>query len=165
MLKTVPITEILPSQCKKFSCGITALDEYLKRYARGNHRKGVGKTFALLMKGNIAGYYTLSMGNVEFRSIPFKYQQGLPKYPVPIARLGRLAVDNKSKGQGLGKFLLVDALHRIWEAAQIVAAYAVIVDAKDKNAMAFYQHYEFQPFNDQSLTLFLPLSSLSNLSR
>ena len=162
MLKTVPITEITPSQYKDFVCGIPALDEYLKRYAKGNHRKNLGKTFALLLEQEVAGYYTLSMGNIEFQFIPKLWQSRLPKYPLPMARIGRLAVLSKTKGQGLGQFLLIDALHRIWAASNTVAAYAVVVDAKDANAAAFYQHFGFVSFEDP-LTLFLPLSDCEPL--
>ena len=163
MLETVPISEIIPSQYKSFSCGTDALDEYLKRYAKGNHRKNIGKTFVLLFEDEVAGYYTLSMGNVEFQFIPKNWQARLPKYPIPVARIGRLAVNSKAKGQGLGKFLLIDAFHRIWNASSSIAAFAIIVDAKDLNAVAFYRHFGFIPFDNQPLTLFLPLSSLEEL--
>lgn len=82
---------------------------------------------------------------------------------MPIARIGRLAVTTKAKGQGLGKFLLIEALQRIRKASMSVAAYAVIVDAKDVNAAKFYLHVGFIPFEDEPLTLFLPLSTLEGL--
>ncbi|HSX10526.1 MAG TPA: GNAT family N-acetyltransferase [Chlamydiales bacterium] len=160
MSEIVPITEVTVGQCKGFSCGQELLDEYLKRYAKGNHRKGVGKTFVVLLEQHVVGFYTLSMGNIEFNSVPKSYQVGLPKYPIPIGRIGRLAVDSRQKGRGLGKFLLTSALHKIWDASQIVAAYGVVVDAKNSEAVTFYQHFGFIPFENQSLSLFLPLASL-----
>lgn len=157
-IEIIPITEITPVQYKNFSCGYAALDEYLKRYAKGNHRKNIGKTFVLIQESEVVGYYTLSMGSIEFQSIPQKLQAGLPKYPIPIARIGRLAVTSKAKGNGFGKFLFVDAIHKIWAASSAVAAYAVVVDAKDSTAVSFYQHFGFIPFEEQPLTLFLPLA-------
>ncbi len=158
-IEIVPIIEVTPIQYKNFSCGYAALDEYLKRYAKVNHRKNIGKTFVLIQEDEVIGFYTLSMGNIEFQSIPPKLQSGLPKYPIPVARIGRLAVTSEVKGRGFGKFLFVDAIHKIWAASSTIAAYAAVVDAKDLTAMSFYQHLGFIPFEEQSLTLFLPLSS------
>lgn len=161
MLETIPISKVSTSQYKNFSCGSTALEEYLKRYAKTNHKKGIGKTFTLLKEQSVIGYYTISMAEMEFSSVPLFLQRGLPKYPIPVARLGRLAVALDVKGKGFGKFLLVDAIHRIQEASEIVAAHAVIVDAKDQQASAFYQRFGFSSFIDKPRSLFLPLASLS----
>jgi GNAT superfamily N-acetyltransferase len=163
MLATVPITDVNPGQYKGFACGTSVLDEYLKRYAKGNHRKNIGKTFVLIQNLEVVGYYSLSMGSIEFQYLPKNWQSRLPKYPVPIARIGRLAVAIKAKGQGLGKFLLIDAFHRVRNASMNVAAYATIVDAKDVNAAKFYLHFGFIPFENEPLTLFLPLSTFDEL--
>lgn len=163
MLATIPITEVSPGQYRDFSCGIPILDEYLKRYAKGNHRKNIGKTFVFVQNLGVVGYYSLSMGSIEFQHIPKSWQSRLPKYPVPIARIGRLAVTTKAKGQGIGKFLLIEAFQRIRKASMNVAAYAVIVDAKDVDAAKFYLHFGFIPFEDEPLTLFLPLSTFEGL--
>ncbi len=160
MLSTIPITEVSPKECKDFVCGIQALDEYLKRYARGNHRKNIGKTFVFIQDQKVVGYYSLSMGSIEFQLTPKTWQSKLPRYPIPIARIGRLAVINDAKGQGIGKLLLIDAFYRIQNASTNVAAYAVIVDAKDENAAQFYSHFGFISFENEPLTLFLPLATL-----
>jgi len=162
MFQTVPVIEATLGQCKKFHCNSEPLNDYLKRFATGNHRKNIGKTFVLFSKQNIIGYYTISMGNVDFRYLPARYQTGLPKYPIPVARIGRLAVASEAQGQGFGKILIVDAFKRIWEASQMIASYAVIVDAKDDKAVSFYEHFGFCSFENEKMSLFLPLTALRN---
>src|SRR5262249_17705232 len=136
--KTVSILEVTPESYKNFSCGKPELDEYLKRYAKGNDRKGIGKTFVLNEDKTILGFYTISMGSIEFAFVPDSKKSGLPKYPAPTAKIGRLAVDIRAKGKGIGKFLLIDAFHRIYEASKLVAAFAVVVDAKNDEVKGFY---------------------------
>lgn len=161
MLKTIPITELTEKQRRSFSCGVTALDDYFKRFAKSNHIKNIGKTFVLVEESSdIIGYYTISMGQVDFLSLPHVLCTHLPKYPIPIARIARLAVNLKKQRQGWGKFLLVDALHRILEASSLIAAFGVVVDAKDEIAKAFYMKFEFTPFIRNHLCLFLPLNSI-----
>lgn len=88
----------------------------------------------------------------------------LPRYAqLPVTLLGRLAVDRSVGGQGIGEFLLVDALSRSLEAAQLIAAMAVIVDAKDGRAASFYRHFDFQPFQQTPLRLFLPMGQIAKL--
>ena len=88
----------------------------------------------------------------------------LPRYgQLPVTLLGRLAVDRSVGGQGVGEFLLVDALCRSLEAAQQIAAMPVIVDAKDERAESFYRHFDFQPFQQTPLRLFLPMEQLAQL--
>lgn len=164
MVKNIlSILEVSPETYKHFSCGRVELDEYLKRFAKGNHKKGIGKTFVLKEYHSVVGYYTISMGSIEFSNVPDEKKNGLPKYPIPIARIGRLAVNEKSQGNGIGKFLLIDALHKIYDASQVVAAYAIIVDAKDNNAKEFYKYFGFMDCLHQDLTLFLPMETIRQL--
>lgn len=164
MHDTIPITSLTEKQRRTFSCGVVALDEYFKQFAKGNHIKNIGKTFALLDEhGAVTGYYTTSMGSVDFQFLPPEFRARLPKYPIPVARIARLAVHINKQGHGWGKFLLVDALYRIRDAASLVAAYGVIVDAKDESAKAFYKRFGFIAFADNHLSLFLPMDSLLHL--
>lgn len=156
---TLPILDVALETYKHFSCGKIELDEYLKRYAKGNHKKGIGKTF-LLKEDSVLGFYTVSMGSLEISLLPEDKRKGLSQYPMPIAKIGRLAVDEKVKGNGIGKFLLIDALHRIYQASQSIAAFAIIVDAKDKEAKEFYKHFGFIECKDRELTLFLPMETV-----
>jgi ribosomal protein S18 acetylase RimI-like enzyme len=162
--ETIPITNLTEKQRRSFSCGVIPLDDYFKQFAKNNHVKNIGKTFALLEDNDVViGYYTTSMGSIDFLSLPAEFQMRLPKYPIPIARIARLAVDAKKQRQGWGEFLLVDALHRIRDAASLVAAFGVVVDAKDEKAKAFYMQFGFTTFSDNNLCLFLPIASIPNL--
>ncbi len=81
----------------------------------------------------------------------------LPHYPVPAAILGRLAVDRRYQGRGLGALMLADAIKRLVRASESLAIYALIADAKNDGAKAFYEHFGFQAFPDASMRLFMPL--------
>ncbi len=146
-----------------FDCGYTILNDYLKKYARQNHNKGIAKTFvAIPASGSlkIDGYYTASASVIEYESLPESYQSGMPAYPIPVMLIGRLAVNNSVKGQGLGGELLADALSRAVRASQEIGIYAVRVDAIDLQAKEFYLKYEFIPFQDNELSLFLPMATI-----
>lgn len=164
MHETIPVTDLTEKQRKSFSCGIVPLDDYFKQFAKGNHVKNIGKTFVLLGDDDfVIGYYTISMGSVDFFSLPQAVRTRLPRYPVPVARIARLAVDIKKQRQGWGEFLLIDALHHIFKASSLVAAFGVVVDAKDEKAKAFYTRFGFTAFEDNHLCLFLPLVSLASI--
>lgn len=146
-----------------FDCGYPILNNYLKKYARQNHEKGIGKTFVAIPQSkssHIDGYYTVSSSVIEFESLPKSYQKGIPKYPIPAVLIGKLAVDNRVKGQGLGGELLVDALIRVAKTSQEIGIFAVRVDAIDLKAKEFYLKYEFLPFQDKTLSLFLPITTI-----
>ncbi len=154
-----------------FDCGYPMLDNYIKKYAKQNHEKGIAKTFVAIDDSSslrVDGFYTLSASTIEFESLPDTSQKGLPAYPIPAILIGKLAVDSAAKGQGLGTELLVDALLRAVRAAQDVAVFAVRVDAIapgasgaiDSTARDFYLKYEFIPFQDQPLSLFLPIKTI-----
>ena len=116
--------------------------------------------FVALAEGQrIAGYYTLASASLLLADLPASVGKKLPRYPtVPAVRMGRLAVDQAFKGQGLGGALLADALDRAVRSE--IAAYALMVDAKDEAAAAFYRHHGFIALPDSPFTLFLPLATL-----
>ena len=142
-----------------FSSGSEPLDRYLQQQATQDVRRRVAACFvALTGKQVIAGYYTLAATSVPLTGLPPGTAKKLPRYPlVPAVRMGRLAVDLNFKGQGLGGALLADALNRA--SVSDIAAYAMLVDAKDAEAAAFYQHHGFIPLPDSRLSLFLPLAT------
>ncbi|MCK5798125.1 MAG: GNAT family N-acetyltransferase [Deltaproteobacteria bacterium] len=147
-----------------FDCGEVALNEFLQKLARQQQKKNVGRTFVAVPApgaATVLGFYTLSAGSVAFDMLPETLGRRLPRYPVPIARLGRLAVDRSMQGQGVGASLLQDALLRVARIAlSDLGIHAVIVDAKNENARAFYERYGFISFSDLPLTLFLPTKTI-----
>lgn len=144
-----------------FSCGSDPLDRYFQQQVMQEIRRRVTACFvALTSDQSIAGYYTIAATSVPLVGLPPSTAKKLPRYPlVPAVRMGRLAVDQKFKGQGLGGALLADALNRAF--VSDIAAYAMLVDAKDAEAAAFYQHHGFIPLPDSPLSLFLPLATAS----
>ena len=147
-----------------FSCGEPALDEYLRQRASQDTRRRVAQVFVALgaLESEIAGYYTLSAAAFRRDDLPPELAKRLPRYPIPAAILGRLAVSLSHQGRGLGEYLLTDALQRVMAASNALAIYAVIVDAKNDGAKAFYLRYGFQPFPNQPMRLFLPMSTVSD---
>lgn len=142
-----------------FNSGAPLLDHYLQAQVTQDIRRRVTACFvALSDQQRVAGYYTLASASVLLADLPAPTAKKLPRYPtVPTVRLGRLAVDQAFKGQGLGGALLADALDRA--ARSEIAAYALLVDAKDVAASAFYRHHGFIALPDSPMTLFLPFAS------
>jgi len=149
-----------------FACGSEPLDRYLQRQASQDAQKRVAAPFVLLEppSNRVLGYYTLSASVISADALPAEMAKKLPRYPqLPVTLLGRLAVDQGQRGKGLGEFLLMDALHRSLEAAAGIAAMAVIVDAKDEEAVAFYRRYGFIPLQQQPARLFLSMNTVAAL--
>ncbi|HYH65233.1 MAG TPA: GNAT family N-acetyltransferase [Urbifossiella sp.] len=147
-----------------FACGQPTLDRFLKESARQNQDKGMSRTFVLLRDEEVRvyGYYTLSGGQVNTTDLPPKTAKKLPKYPVPVAMLGRLAVDSSVQGMRLGELLLIDAIHRTLAASELVGMFALVVDALNDRAAEFYTHYGFERFPDRQDRLYLPLAEYRN---
>lgn len=150
-----------------FKCGELALDEYLQRYARQDIKRGVARVFVacpLEQPQVVAGFYTLSAASVAADTLPEKWRKKLPRYPVPVALLGRLAVSQQFHGQGLGSILLADACKRVVAASQTLAVAAIVVDAKSPKAAAFYQHFGFIELPGQPGRWMLPRSHFAGLA-
>jgi len=149
-----------------FDCGVEPLNTFLKKYAGQNAKLGVTQTYAAVgPDGNrVQGYYSISSGSVTCPNIPEALRKRLPRYPVPVAHLGRLAVDKEAQGKGLGKLLLLDALERIVHAAESIAIHAVEVQAKDDESRSFYLKYGFVSMLDDPLHLYLPLKAVKKLN-
>lgn len=153
--------ELLNSQHNRvdFQCGIEALNRYLREKASQDLRRYVATPFVLydVDADRIAGYYTLAATSIQVEDLPTAIRARLPKYPlVPATLLGRLAIDERYQGQGLGAFLLVDALRR--SLMSEIVSMAVVVDAKDDRARAFYEHHGFAPLPGQLRRLYLPMA-------
>ncbi len=150
-----------------FSCGQASLDEFISRYASQNQKSGVSRTFVALRPGGrvVRAYYSLAAGAVAFAELPEEQRKRLPRYPVPVAHLGRLAVDQSAQGKGLGSFLLIDALRRIQTAADSIGIHAFEVIANDDAARGFYLKYGFVALQDHPHHLYISLKTVQKLGR
>jgi ribosomal protein S18 acetylase RimI-like enzyme len=143
-----------------FHCGEEALDRYFKTQATQDIRRRMANCFVAIEFATtaIAAYYTLSSASIPMVDLPPEETKSLPRYPtVPAIRIGRLAVDRRFQGRGLGAALLADAAHRGMQTD--IAAFTLLVDAKNDRAVAFYQHHGFRVLLSQPRTLFLPLAT------
>jgi ribosomal protein S18 acetylase RimI-like enzyme len=148
---------------RAFASGVEPLDRYFHEQAGQDQRRRLAAVFLLrdTVESTIAGYCTLSATGIEAASLPVEVTRRLPRYPLlPAILLGRLAVDRRYRGRGLGELLLGDAVRRA-AAQDQVAAMALVVDAKDEAARQFYEHYGFRRFMDAELRLFLPLATVA----
>ena len=145
---------------KSFDCGISEINDFLRRYARQNAERGVAQTFVLVEPHEprtILGYYSLSTAQVDFEQVSEEHRRRLPKYPVPAARMGRLGVDHRHQGQGIGSRLLGLAIRRCQAIRKEIGIVVLVVDAKDEAAASFYEHHGFTAVERDPLTLYLHL--------
>jgi GNAT superfamily N-acetyltransferase len=142
-----------------FDSGSAPLDAYFQRQVTQDIRRRVTACFVSLTdEDRVAGYYTLASTSVLLAELPAGLVKKLPRYPlVPAVRMGRLAVDLEFRGRGLGGALLADALDRATRAE--IAAFALLVDAKDGAAAEFYRHHHFIALPSSGMTLYLPLAT------
>lgn len=141
-----------------FCCGVPQLDHYFQQQVGQDMRRRYASCFVALDGGQqIAGFYTLASSSMLLSGLPTSIAKKLPRYPtVPTVRMGRLAVGRQFKGMGLGGALLADALARATRAD--IAAFAMVVDAKDETAASFYRHHGFTALPETPLSMFLPLA-------
>jgi len=145
---------------ERFDCGDAALNDFLLRQAGQQQRRGFGKTYVALADDGVSviGFVTVSAGQVATSAL--SSQAKLPRYPAPVLRIGRLAVDARHQGEGVGQDLLAFALRLAVEFSQRVGLYAVVVDAKHDQAKAFYVKLGFIVCVDNPLCLYLPVATL-----
>jgi GNAT superfamily N-acetyltransferase len=147
-----------------FACGVEPLDRYFKTQVSQDVRRRVTACFtAVDADGHIAGYYTLASASTLLTDVAESLAEKLPRYPnVPAVRMGRLAVDKRFEGKGLGAALLADALRRA--ATAEIAALAFFVDARDKGAAKFYAHHGCRATTGNPLILYLALATVRDLA-
>ncbi|OWK36025.1 GNAT family N-acetyltransferase [Fimbriiglobus ruber] len=148
-----------------FACGKPPLDDFIHSRVNQYEKRRLGKTFVAVPKGGkrVLGYYTLAAGAVAFAQVPPDASRKLPKHPIPVVLLARLAVDQSAQGMRLGEGLLLDALKRALDLSKGLGVYAVEVDAIDDQAAAFYRKYGFTPLLDAPLHLYLPISTAEDV--
>jgi GNAT superfamily N-acetyltransferase len=150
-----------------FSCGHASLDRYIREQASQVVKRGLASVFVVAAKSDrktVLAYYTLFSRELKLEQLPPEIAKKAGKYGyVGVTLLGRLAVDERCKGTGLGSLTLMNALHRSLAAAKDVASWAVFVDAIDSKAAAFYRKYGFLELPDDKLKLFLPMRTIAKL--
>lgn len=146
----------------EFCCGRPLLDTFLRTQASQYEKRRLGRTFVAVEPDDprVCGYYTLASGAVSFEHMPAETSRKLPRHPVPVILLGRLAVDQRCQGRKLGEGLLMDALERCLRLAEDLEVFAVEVHALDAAAKDFYLKYGFTPLLDNELHLYLPISTI-----
>jgi GNAT superfamily N-acetyltransferase len=147
---------------KTFYCGNSALDDYIRRYALQDVKRDLARVFVASPTDGLdcfAGFFTLSAGSVNCSDLPRAVARKLPCYPIPVALIGRLAVDQTCQGKGLGSILLADACQKVRQAKDTLAVVGIIVDAKDDSAAAFYRHFGFVGLPGKPDRLLLPTAA------
>ncbi len=147
-----------------FSCGVEALDRYLRLQATQDVRRRIANCFVAIAEGTprVAGYYTLASTGIPLVDLPPAIARKLPRYPsVPAALIGRLAVDREFRGRQLGAALLADAAVRV--SASATASFTLLVEAKDGSAASFYARHGFVAFASRPSLMFLPLATARQL--
>lgn len=143
-----------------FDCGRSELNDWLRQIARQHQDKGLSRTFVAIQEEapeRICGYYALTLAEIEHRHLPDALRKKLPDR-IPGVRLGRLAVDRRYQGKGLGELLLVDVLMRAQRIHQEAGVVGLFVDALDERAAGFYRHFGFLAAPDNPLLLVFPVA-------
>jgi GNAT superfamily N-acetyltransferase len=143
-----------------FSCGVTALDDWFRLRAGQDEKRNAARVFvAIDDQLGIVGFYSLSSFTLAVADLPPEQAKRLPRYDViPAALIGRLARDERVRGEGVGDVLLADAVRRVIGAARSLAVFAIVVEATDEKAATFYRDFGFAPFPSRPLRLFMPAS-------
>lgn len=147
-----------------FSCGQPDLDDWFHRRAGQDERRDIARVFvAVDYELGVVGFYSLSSFTLVLDDLPAQIARKLPRCDaIPAALIGRLARDERVRGQGVGELLLADAVWRILAAGQSVAVFAIVVDAKDEAAARFYESFGFRRFPSRPMRLFLLASTAAS---
>ncbi len=144
-----------------FSCGQPPLDDWFRLRASQDEKRNVARVFVAVEADlGVVGFYSLSSLSLSLERLPEDVAHKLPRYDaIPAALIGRLARDERMRGQGVGEILLADAIRRILGAGRSIAVFAIVVDAKDERASGFYKAFGFRAFPLQPKRLFLLTST------
>lgn len=144
-------------QLDGFDCGKPPLNEWLQRHARQAQASGSAKTFVVAEAKRVAGYFSLTVGQIDTLDAPERIRKGMGQYPLPVVILARLAVATQDQGRGLGVGLLQDAIRRTLMIAEQAGVRAMLTHPIDEEAAQFYSRFGFvaSPLREQQLLLLL----------
>lgn len=144
-------------QLEEFDCSKPALNVWLLHHARQAHGSGSARTSVACDGARVAGYYSLTVGQIDTLEAPERVRRGMGRYPIPVVILARLAVDTDYQGRGLGFGMLQDAIRRTSKIAEQAGIRALLTHPIDAEAEAFYRRFGFEstPENDRQLILLL----------
>ncbi len=145
--------------CAPFDSSVTSLDDWLKRRARTNQASGASRTFVIRDGAHVAVYYAVAAGSVNIAAPPGRFRRNMPE-PIPIAVLGRLAIDRAWQGKGLGRALFCDAALRVLNAAEAIGIRGILVHAASAEARAFYLALGFEQSPLDAMTLMATLRDI-----
>ena len=150
---------------EQFTCGQPELDRFLTRHALQAQQANSSQTYVAVSAGDVIGFYTMVAGEVRHADAPERLVKGMPRHPIPLLVLARLAVHTKAQGHGLGAGLLLDALGRTLQVADVIGVRALAVHAKDERAGDFYRHFGFTPSPTDPRHLFMLIKDIRIAAR
>jgi GNAT superfamily N-acetyltransferase len=145
---------------EQFTCGQTELDRFLIRHALQAQQSNSSQTYVAMSGDEVAGFYTIVAGEVQHAQAPERVAKGMSRHPIPLLVLARLAVHINAQGRGIGSGLLLDALGRTLQVAEVIGVRALAVHAKDDRAVAFYRHFGFTPSPTDARHLFMIIKDI-----
>lgn len=160
LLRPEPLAET--HDLNDFFSGVSSLDDWLKRRARPNQVSGASRTFILTEERRVIGYYALASGAITVADSTGRFRRNMPD-PIPVAVLGRLAIDRSQQGRGLGRALFRDCALRVAHAADAIGIRGILVHAISEQAKAFYLALGFDPSPSEPMTLMVTLADIREL--
>jgi GNAT superfamily N-acetyltransferase len=145
---------------EQFTCGQPELDRFLIRHALQAQQSNSSQTYVALSDSEVVGFYTIVAGEVQHAQAPQRVVKGMSRHPIPLLVLARLAVHSNAQGRGLGSGLLLDALGRTLQVADVIGVRTLAVHAKDDQAAAFYRHFGFTPSPTDPRHLFMIIKEI-----
>jgi GNAT superfamily N-acetyltransferase len=150
---------------ENFTCGQPELDRFLIRHALQAQQANSSRTYVAISDKEVVGFYTIVAGEVQHTEAPKRVVKGMPRHPIPLLVLARLAVHTKAQGRGIGAGLLLNALGRTLQVADIIGVRALAVHAKDDQAVAFYRHFGFTASATDARHLFMLIKDIRLAAR
>lgn len=159
---TAPVPLAPDHQLAEFDSGVAPLDRWLKDRARQNELSGASRTYVVCDGKRVVGYYSLAAGSILHEAATGRVRRNMPN-PVPVALLGRLAVDRQWHGRNIGSGLLRDAVLRVIGAAETIGVRALLVHAISDEAKAFYERRGFTPSAVDPMTLMITIDEAQRM--